>query len=370
MDRARVIVAGVTCLLAGCGTLLDIQPDGPPPGADGGMTSNDASPAASPDAVAAAEGGDAGALDAADAGPTPLPDCTSAAVHETCTLATGIANLGTIAVGNGYVYFAHYAANGPIDKVPTTGGAVTAFASGGNMPAGLFASPSAVYWVTSDDVVARQQWDASTPQATANGGSSPAAQVVAVGTDTYWTIPGSGVNGVVQASGPGLSSGASIVTMAAFPTALAADAVYVYYASKSAAGHIARVPVGAGSTTSSASPYKNIGAIALSTAGGGIVAFASEDGVYRTSTTSDTAFMSSWVKVSSETTGVGLVADDGGTLWVLSASGTLVTIANAAPPAFSDKQVPGCSVGRALAQDATNVYLACNDTIIRVSKLP
>ncbi len=367
MQRARVLAIGVSCLavfVGACGTLLGITPDDPAPDAASGMS--DATADGGPDAIVASDGGGGGDADAAPGLP---PDCTSAGATGTCTLATGIANLGTIAVGNNYVYFAHHVPGGAIEKVPTAGGPVSSFASGGQMPAALFASPAAIYWVTSDDQIARKQWDAAMPQ-TSNTGSSAAGGIVAVGPNTWFTIPGTGANGTVQYSMTTFGPGSSIVTSAGMPTAIAADDTYVYYASKSATGSIARVAGGGGTATTSPTPHKNIGAIALSTAGGGFVAFTSEDGVFRAPTTSDTAFMSQWAKVSFDTTGVGLVADDNtGNIFVLTANGTLETIANLPPPAASAKQVPGCSMGTAIAQDVSNVYVACGDTILRVPKI-
>jgi hypothetical protein len=362
------------CCLAvvagGCGTLLGITPDDPAPDADSGMPSTDASSDGGPDAIVATDGGDGGAADAADAGPMLPPDCTTAAATDTCTLATGIANLGTLAVGNGYVYFAHHEDGGAIQQVPTGGGVPGLFASGGKMPAALFASPAAIYWVTSDALIARKQWDAATPQTSVTG-STAAGGIVAVGPDTYFTIPGTGGNGTVQYSMATLSPGNAIVTAAGMPTPIAADAAYVYYASRTATGSIARVAAGGGTVTKSPTPYDNINAIALSTAGGGFVAFTSEDGVFRAPTTSDSSFTGQAVKVSPTKSGVGLVADDNtGNIFVLTASGTLETIANLPPPAASGKQVPGCSAGTAIAQDVSNVYVACGDTIIRVSKIP
>ncbi len=95
----------------------------------------------------------------------------------------------------------------------------------------------------------------------------------------------------------------------------------------------------------------------------------SADGVYRGSTMSDETFVGPWEQISSDATAVGVVADDvTGTVYVLAADGTLESIPNVPKPGSSVLKTASCPAGTALAQDASHVYLACKDTIVRVPK--
>jgi Tfp pilus assembly protein PilW len=351
-----IAVGAVVVVLAGCGTLLGIEPDPtPPPNDDGGTPMIDAAPT-----EAAAD-----AADAADAAPT---SATCADTAPFCVLATGLASLGSIAVGAGNVYFARHDAAGPILRVPTNGGAVTTFASPSVLPAGLSATATALYWATGDNQIVRQAFDAATPTTSINGASSPAAQIVGSGSETFWTIPGTGTNGQVRASNT-FNAGAGLVINEVFPTAIAADASFVYYASKSASGHVVRMAHNGTMTSTSSIVFSDVDAIAVSGAGTGIVAITSTAGVYRASTQSDATFMSPWIQASPTATAVGLVADAmTGTLYALAADGTLETMPNVMPATSTKMNIAVCGAGTAIAQDDSHVYLACKDTIVRVPK--
>jgi uncharacterized membrane protein YidH (DUF202 family) len=266
------------------------------------------------------------------------------------------------------VYFAHHEAAGPILQVPTSGGPVTPFATPSVLPAGLSASATALYWATGDNQIVRQAFGAATPTTSVNGATLPAAQIVGSGAETFWTIPGTGTNGEVRASTV-FNGGAALVINEVFPTAIAADTNYVYYASKSAAGHVARMAHNGTMMSTASLVFSDVNAIALSSAGLGIVAITSTSGVYRASTESDATFMSPWIRTSLTATAVGIVADAmNGTLYALAADGTLETMPNVTPGTSTKMAVTTCDAGTALAQDASHVYLACKDTIVRVPK--
>lgn len=359
MQRRAVIGAGACVLVAGCGTLLDIQADSPPavdsgvPGGDGGGS----------------DGGSDGGADAADAADaTPLPTACNAPVPtDPCVLAKDLVDLGSIAVGGGSVFLARHETSGAILRVPVAGGAVTQF-SGSNSPAGLFTTSTDLYWVTEgDDLIAHQGFDATTSQASTNGASSTAAQIAVVGANAFWTIPAAGANAGQVRLGPAgtLSPGGPLATSQTMPTALAADAAYVYFAPKTIAGHVVRTTSGAIDMTTSTDSFNGVNAIALSGSAQSI-AITSLDGVFRASTATDTSFQGPWTKVSTTTTGVGLVADGGGRLFVLTADGTLEIISSATPPVITKPPTAGCTGGRAVALDASYVYLACADSIVRL----
>lgn len=364
MGRASISALGGFLALAGCGTLLDIQPDPAVANDDGGMPVSDGS---STEAVAPVDGAGADAADAADGGSSLAP-CSKSPQAPPCVLAEGLVNLGSIAVGNGHVYFTRHENPGAVLQVLSTGGEpVTPFAPSLSLPAGLSATPTALYWVTEGDKqVVRQDFGTSMPVGSANGASSPAAQIVGVGSETFWTVPGVGVNaGEVRASAT-FNAGAPLATNVDQPTAIAADPTYVYYATKTTSGQVVRLLHDGSAMATGSVAFRGINAIALST---GIVAITSLDGVYRASTQTDMDFMSPWIQVSTNATGVGIVADAvTGTLYVLAADGTLEIIPNVASPPVTKMNVAGCAAGTAIAQGGAHVYLACKDTIVRVPK--
>lgn len=321
--------------------------------------------------------GDEGGIDAADAadaadavdGAAPLLPCSPAAPTASCVLADKLVKLGSIAAANGNVYFTRHESAGPILQVPRLGGAVATFHPGSNLPAGLSTTPTALYWVTQGDFqIVRQSFDASTPlKASTYGLTLPAAQIVDVDSDTFWTVPGTGTDGQLLTTS-NFGGGTAIASDRSFPTALAADMDHVYFAMRTPVGQVVRMAHNGTAVTTADGSFVNVNSLALSSAG--IVALVSAGGVFRTSTATDATFMSGWAKVSANATGVALVADDAGTLYVLAQDGALEVIPNGALQPAETRR-PGCAAGTALALDDTYVYLACKDTtdtIVRVLK--
>jgi hypothetical protein len=230
----------------------------------------------------------------------------------------------------------------------------------------LSATATTLYWVTEgDNQIVRQDFGTTIAVGSVNGASSPAAQIVGVGSETFWTVPGVGANvGAVRAS-TAFNAGAALAINVDQPTAIAADATYVYYATKTTAGHVTRLMHNGTAMVTETLAFRGINALALT---GGIVAITSLDGVYRASTQTDQTFTSPWIQVSANATGVGLVADVTGTLYVLAADGTLEVIPNVASPPITSTKIASCVAGTAIAQGGAHVYLACKDTIVRVSK--
>jgi len=361
MGKAWVIGFGGCVVLAGCGTVLAIQPDSSL-ASDGGLPGSDGS------------SGDGAAFDETgaprDGSLAPIdPPCAHSAATASCELASGLSNLGGIAVGNGNVYFTRHENPGGIYQVPTVGGDVAPFAIGSMFPAGLSATTDSVFWVTEGDFqIVHQGFDAGMPSASTYGLALPAAQIVGVGLETFWTVPGSAAitNGQVRATAL-FNAGSPIALNEPLPTALAADADYVYFANKGGGGKVVRMSHSGSMRTEANLGFSDVTAIALSKVG--IVAITSADGVFRASTMSDVTFASPWEKISSNTLGVGAVADDlTGTVYVLAANGALESIPNVPTPQLTTTSLASCPVGTAIAHDASHVYLACKDTIVRVPK--
>ena len=364
MRKASIL--GVVCvLLVGCGTLLDIKPDSPPTAVDdGGM---EAGSSRDGDVLGADAGDGASPDGTVDPGPG---SCIQSAATDPCVVASGLVDLGSIAVANGSVFFTLHATSGAVLQVSKNGGAVSSFA-GSNLPAGLYATSTALYWVTEgDDQIVRHTFGSGTRQASTNGAATPAAHIVGLGTDTFWTIPGVGADaGQVRAASAAFNAGAGIVVNETMPTALAIDSTYVYFATKTTAGHVTRFLFNGTAMAIDDIAFRDISGIALSGAGTGIVAITSLDGVHRASTQTDATFKSPWSQVSMNATGVGLVADaTSGTLYVLAADGALEVIPNVPSPPITTLKIASCPSGTALAQDDTFVFLACKDTIVRVHK--
>ena len=350
MGRAWITAVGGLLAVAGCGRMLDIQPDQSPATGDGGSA------------------GDAPADVFVVPGDGGLPG-TACPPAGPCVLAAGLQDLGSIAVAGNSVYFTRHQTAGAILQVPTSGGPVTTFESPSDKPAGLYATPAALYWISEDvNSIARRTFGMMT-EASTNGTLAPTAQIVGIGPETFWTIPGVGANnGTVRRSTMAvLDPGMDIAPSTTLPTALAVDSRYVYYASKTTSGHIFRVGHDGSGVTSSPMMFDDLGVIALSNVG--IAAVTASTGVYRVSTVADAFFQNMWTLVSPNANAVAMVADDlTGTLYVLAAGGGLDVIADVSPATPTQMVIGGCSAGRGLAQDAMHVYLACQDSIVRLPK--
>lgn len=101
---------------------------------------------------------------------------TAAALAAPTVIATGIDQPGSLAVDDGYVYFAAYgdeAAHGSIRRVARSGGPVTVLADGESVPGNVVVDGTRVYWTSNDG----QRSNAGAIRAVAKSGGRPVSLV-------------------------------------------------------------------------------------------------------------------------------------------------------------------------------------------------
>lgn len=347
-----LVTAGI---LAACGTSLTIAPDGDPgTTGDGGV---------------AADGAPAGDADLDGSLPRIIPGAPCNGEGQ-CLLVTSSA-IASIAVQDEYVYFTQYENAGAIWRVPKDGGDAELVVPGLMLPSSLFATADALYWVNEgNNSVARRLTGAPSTVARITSGSQMAGgQITAFGTASYWSAPTRGVSqgGVVHRSNGDFMLDEDFKSSLDEPMAIAADATYVYFAMKNGLGaeQVYRDDL-SGSAARETAPQLYTGVHAIAVSPLGVVAVASES-VMGHLLTFNGQFIEA-LKGTPAPKGVGVVHDNAqGRSYFLTSDGHIHGAVDGSP-GIADSKTSACSDGRALAQDATYLYLACMTSIWRVPK--
>ena len=345
-----LVFAGI---LAACSTSLTIAPDGDPgTTGDGGVEGD------------GAKAGDAG-LDGSLPGIIPGAPCDRT---EPCRLVTS-RQIASIAVQDEYVYFTQYEAAGAIWRVPKGGGSAEVVVPAQKLPSSLFATADDLYWLNEgDNGVAHRPAAAPSAVAIKNSGSMLArGQITAFGTRSYWTAPaiGNSNGGTVHVS-DGFVTDQTLLPSLEEPTAIAADASYVYFAMKNGTTdqQVYRFSAAGADGELAAQVYQGVHAIAVSATG--VVAVAS-DSVMGHSTTFPGLFIEA-LKGTAAAKGIGVLHDDASMMsYFLTTDGRVHRAADGVP-GVAVTTATDCSDGRAIAQDARYLYLACMTSIWRVQK--
>lgn len=342
MRAARLLLAAGS--IAACGKAITIEPD------DAGASVGDGGAGA--DVTTLGDGG------------IPGQPCADPGL---CLLVANAAQAASVAVQGEYVYYTQYENVGAVWRVPKGGGRAEVAEAGQKHPSSLFATDDALYWVNEGDgtVARRLAAPPSTGSTISSGSSLGGGQIAAIGSSVFWTEPGK--VGTTDAGQVHYSSAwpADRTLFAGLnqPTAIAVDATHVYFSAKSSDSvkeQIFRSTPAAVAPEQAAELFAAVRAVAVSSTG--VVAVAAADRGAQAP-----AFDGGFVTAFSGAAGVGVVIDEPRTrTYFLTADGSIRRFDGAQGGA--ETRVVGCTTGRAIAQDATDLYLACETSIWRVPK--